>query len=147
MVKNLPAMWETGVLSLGWEDPLEKGKATHNSSLAWSIPWTIFHGVTKSRTWLSDQNTHILRQRKIVAWILDYGDFQGKIDTKFHVIVYHIKIMVTFPNHMIFISPITIVLAWNFKCLFWIHGALVTKFNKIISCTSKPYNFFNSLLY
>ena len=39
-VKNLPAMQETQVLSLGWEDPLEKGMATHSSSLAWRIPWT-----------------------------------------------------------------------------------------------------------
>ena len=40
MVKNLPAMWETWVQSLGWEDPLEKGMATHSSILAWRIPWT-----------------------------------------------------------------------------------------------------------
>ena len=40
MVKNLPAMQETQVGSLGWEDPLEKGKATHSSILAWRIPWT-----------------------------------------------------------------------------------------------------------
>ena len=40
MVKNLPAMWETQVLSLGGEDPLEKGMATHSSILAWEIPWT-----------------------------------------------------------------------------------------------------------
>ena len=39
LVKNLPAMWETWVRSLGWEDPLEKGKATHSSILAWRIPW------------------------------------------------------------------------------------------------------------
>ena len=41
LVKNLPAMWETWVRSLGWEDPLEKGKATHSSILAWRIPRTI----------------------------------------------------------------------------------------------------------
>ena len=41
LVKNLPAMWETWVRSLGWEDPLEKGKATHSSILAWRIPWAI----------------------------------------------------------------------------------------------------------
>ena len=41
LVKNLPAMWETWVRSLGWEDPLEKRKATHFSILAWRIPWTI----------------------------------------------------------------------------------------------------------
>ena len=39
MVKNLPAVWETGVQSPGQEDPLEKGMATHSSILAWSIPW------------------------------------------------------------------------------------------------------------
>ena len=41
LVKNLPAIWETWVRSLGWEDPLEKGKATHSSILAWRIPWTV----------------------------------------------------------------------------------------------------------
>ena len=41
LVKNLPAMWETWVQSLGWEDPLEKGKATHSSILAWRIPWNV----------------------------------------------------------------------------------------------------------
>ena len=40
LVKNLPAMRETWVRSLGWEDPLEKGTATHSSSLAWRIAWT-----------------------------------------------------------------------------------------------------------
>ena len=40
MVKSLPAMWETQVPSLGQEDPLEKGMATHSSILAWRIPWT-----------------------------------------------------------------------------------------------------------
>ena len=39
-VKNLPAKQETRVQSLGWEDPLEKGIATHSSVLAWRIPWT-----------------------------------------------------------------------------------------------------------
>ena len=41
LVKNLPAMQETWVRSLGWEDPLEKRKATHSSVLAWRIPWTL----------------------------------------------------------------------------------------------------------
>ena len=40
MVKNPPAMWETCVQSLGWEDPLEEGMATHSSILAWKISWT-----------------------------------------------------------------------------------------------------------
>ena len=41
LVKNLSAMQETRVRSLGWEDPLEKGKATHSGILAWRIPWSI----------------------------------------------------------------------------------------------------------
>ena len=41
LVKNPPAMQETWVRSLGWKDPLEKGKATHSSILAWRIPWTV----------------------------------------------------------------------------------------------------------
>ena len=40
MVKNLPAIRETWVQSLGWEDPLEMGEAPHSSILAWRIPWT-----------------------------------------------------------------------------------------------------------
>ena len=39
MVKHLPTMWETGVGSLGWEDPLEKEMATHSGTLAWKISW------------------------------------------------------------------------------------------------------------
>ena len=42
LVKNLPAMQETWVRSLGWEDPLEKGKAIHSSILAWRSPWTVW---------------------------------------------------------------------------------------------------------
>ena len=41
LAKSPPAMTETWVLSLGWEDPLEKGKATHFNILAWIIPWTV----------------------------------------------------------------------------------------------------------
>ena len=59
-VKNLSAMQETQVGSLGWEDPLEKEMATHSNILAWKIPWTEepgrlqSMGVTKSQTRLSD---------------------------------------------------------------------------------------------
>ena len=41
MVKNLSVMWKTWVRTLGWEDPLEKGKTTHSGVLAWRIPWTV----------------------------------------------------------------------------------------------------------
>ena len=39
-VKNRPAMWDTWLQSLGWEDPLEEEMTTHSSILAWEIPWT-----------------------------------------------------------------------------------------------------------
>ena len=60
MVKNLPAMWETWVWSLGWEDPQEGSMATHTTILSWRIPmdrgawWATVHGVIKSWTWLSN---------------------------------------------------------------------------------------------
>ena len=41
LVKNLPAMQETWVQSLGWEDPLEEGMATHSNILTWRIPWIV----------------------------------------------------------------------------------------------------------
>ena len=60
-INNLPAMQETRVQFLGWEDLLEKGMATHSNILAWRIPWTeepgglhTVQGVTESRTQLSD---------------------------------------------------------------------------------------------
>ena len=52
MVKNLPAMQETQVQSLDWEDPLEEGMATHSSMLAWEIQWTelaTVQGVVRGR--------------------------------------------------------------------------------------------------
>ena len=60
MVKNLPAMQETWVQSLGWEDLLEEGIATHSNILAWKMPmdrgawWATVHGAAKSWTCLSD---------------------------------------------------------------------------------------------
>ena len=60
MVKNLPAMWETWVRSLGWDDPLEEGMTTHSSILAWRTHLEV-HGVTKSQTPLSDYALVIFR--------------------------------------------------------------------------------------
>ena len=62
LIKNLPAMQEMWVRSLGWEDPLERGMATHSSILAWRIPWrgawqVTVHGVAQSQTQLKRLNT------------------------------------------------------------------------------------------
>ena len=54
LVKSPPAMRKTLVRSLHWEDPLGKRKATHSSILAWRVPWTVVHRITKSRTQVSD---------------------------------------------------------------------------------------------
>ena len=54
LIKNLSTMQETWVQFLGWEDLLQKGKATYYSILARRIPWTIVHGVAQSQTRLSD---------------------------------------------------------------------------------------------
>ena len=66
MVKNLSAMWETWVQSLGWEDLLEKVTATHSSILAWRIPWDHKESDMTERLSLL-----IFRRRKI----LDENDF------------------------------------------------------------------------
>ena len=66
-VKNLPAMQETWVPSLGWEDPLKEGMASHSSILAWRIPmdkgawWATVHGVAKRHDWATKHSTHSLK--------------------------------------------------------------------------------------
>ena len=73
MVKNLPAMQETQVQSLGWEGILEKEMATHSSILVWTILmdgeawWATVHGVAKSWTWLGDEAQHKEAQKN-AAW-------------------------------------------------------------------------------
>ena len=78
LVKNPPAMRETWVQFLGREDPLEKGKATHSSILAWRIPWTV-HGVSKSQTGLSDFHFHFPEntERKAAAEVCSSLDEQA----------------------------------------------------------------------
>ena len=73
MVKNLPAIQETRVQSLGGEDPMEKGMAAHSSILAWRIPWTekpggaTVPGVTKSQTPLKQLTLQVT------------GDWRGRV--------------------------------------------------------------------
>ena len=78
-VKNPPAMWETWVWSLGWEDPLEEGMATHFSILAWRIPmdrgaWrTIVYGVSKSQTRLSTPEHKVLYPIGPPIYVWEWG--------------------------------------------------------------------------
>ena len=69
-VKNLPAVWETQVPSLGWKDPLEKGMITHSNILAWRIPWTKEPGGLQSMGLQRvgrdyESNTHIPTMEKL----------------------------------------------------------------------------------
>ena len=67
LVKNPPVRRETWVRPLGWEDPLEKGKATHSSILAWRIPWAVqSKESTKSWIWLSDFHFHFHTSIKLI---------------------------------------------------------------------------------
>ena len=81
MVQNLPALQETWVWSLAWEDPLEEGKETHSSIHAWRIPWTEepsrlqaigLHGVKHDWTDLACMHREIIRIKKFIASYLFY---------------------------------------------------------------------------
>ena len=73
MVKNPSAMWETWVRSLGWEDPLEKGMATHSSLLAWKIPRTEEPGRLQSLGWQRVSDFHFTNSG--TSWQI--GQFQN----------------------------------------------------------------------
>ena len=75
VVKNLPIMRETLVPSLGQEDPLEKGMATHSSICAWRIPWTEEPGGlqeldTTERLKRARAHTHVWTEFRVPSWIL-----------------------------------------------------------------------------
>ena len=103
LVKNLPAVWESWVRSLGWEEPLEKGNATHPSILAWRIPWTEeprgLHGITKCQTCLSNlgfpsnsdvkslpamQDTQVLPWVRKIPWRRKWQPTPGLLPGKSH---------------------------------------------------------------
>ena len=67
MVKCLPAMWETQVWSLGWEDPLEKELATHSNTLAWKIPWTAAHQASPSEGGQNENHNH-RKLTNLITW-------------------------------------------------------------------------------
>ena len=74
LVKNPPAVQETWVQSLGWEDPLEKGMATHSSNLAWRISWTEEPGRLQS---MGLQGFRVIEQQQSAYW-----GFPGGSDRK-----------------------------------------------------------------
>ena len=79
LVKNIPAIRETWVRSLGWKDPLEKGKATHSSILVWRIPQTVQSMVSQNQTQLSD--FHFSDNEKCpIGWVRSVtGSPKGKL--------------------------------------------------------------------
>ena len=90
-------MQETWVRSLGWEDPLEKGKATHSSILAWRIPWTVVHGVAKSWTQLSD--FHFLVIQKWIQNELLHKITKYKMENIFKIILFIFSILAVLGLH------------------------------------------------
>ena len=82
LVKNPPAMWETWVRSLGWEDPLEKGKAPHSSILAWRIPQSM--GSQRLRHYCATEHTHMhAGNYHQVLWPIAYLHIWIYINTHF----------------------------------------------------------------
>ena len=79
MVKHLPTMWETGVRSLGQEDPLEKGMGIHSSILVWEIPSATVHGVAQSWTRLKRLSSSSSKKNKREDNVLYLGDEAGDI--------------------------------------------------------------------
>ena len=94
-VKNLAAMRETWVQSLGWEDPLEKGMATHSSNCAWRIPWTEEPGrVAKWRTQLSNFHRNMKCNKNRfpqILYLFEYFQFQVTENLNNYKLVHKIK--------------------------------------------------------
>ena len=87
LVKSLPAMWETWVQSLGWEDPLEKEMATHSNTLVWTIPWTEepdrlpFVGSHRAgHDWMTNTSLSYVRYIYSYTYILSVLSWQLSID-------------------------------------------------------------------
>ena len=74
MLKNQPAMWETWIQPLGWEDPLEKGMATHSSILAWRITWKEEPGRLQSMGWQTDTTEQLSLEARINIVQSSVGD-------------------------------------------------------------------------
>ena len=99
MVKNLPAMWETWIQSLGWEDPLEESMATHSSILAWRIPWTEEPGGL--------QSTGLQR----IGWL--------SIHSAQHILLSIVAAQSYISTNSVCGFPLLHILAYCYLCSFW----------------------------
>ena len=98
MVKNLPAVQETQLRSLGWEDSLEKEMTTHSGILAWRIPWTeawqaIVHGVAKSQTRLKQPSTTTLLFSILPLIIFIFNSVYGLILSSIHCVSWTVLVV------------------------------------------------------
>ena len=75
IVKKLPAIRKSWVQSLGWEDPLEEGMATHSSILAWRIPWTEEPGRLQSMGLQRVKHKSVTKHNTISRWLLDVESY------------------------------------------------------------------------
>ena len=146
LVKNPLAMQETWLWSLGWEAPLEKGKATH-SILAWRSPWTIVHGVTKSWTRLSDLHVHFrfhfrtwLLNRVVVQvmcmsceehWRKEEGEDLRRViavhqlGTRLGPISFNLWPSGSFPTEKCGLVKRKLIVTWKFPCMWLVAFLLV----------------------
>ena len=108
MVKHLPAMRETRVWSLGWEDPLEKGMATHSKTLAWKIPWT----EEPSRL----QSMGLKRVGH--DWVTSLSYYKNAVAKDFFFFPEHIFFSLTFSGHWTLLSMGTFFVWFGWG---WLH--------------------------
>ena len=87
LVKNLPAMWETWVLSLGWEDPLERGKAAHSSIQISLVAQMVKHLPTMWDTWVPSLGWEDLLEKEmatystVLAWKIPWMEEPGRLQS------------------------------------------------------------------
>ena len=107
-----PAMWETWVWSLGWEDPLEEGMATHSSILAWRIPmdrgawWATIRRVAKSWTWLERVRKHV---HTLGQWAWERGEPVSFLDGTKRLLMF-LETWLYFASQVLFWEMLTGVL-------------------------------------
>ena len=140
LVRNLPAMWETWVRSLGWEDPLEKGTSTHSTILAWRIPLSLHYCIvvvqSLSRVWLLATPSTAAHQAP-----LSFTVSQSLL--KFMSIE-----SVMLSNHLIICRPLLLPLIFPSIRVFSNESVLHIRWPKdyTFSCSVRPSNEYSGLI-